>query len=142
MTYLVMPVLLLLITLLVYRHWQNPYRGVPMYVCVEDGENSPLYLCHTRVHSFAGGFAVDRYKRVTCVPGEKYTSAVSDWFDPWCGYSRKMLCHFKPVSQKEAERLLATQLSVTRAVAKQIALAKKAGAIKPNQGFSAVGDVA
>jgi len=136
MAYLVMPALVLVVAMLVYRHWLNPYRGMQMYVCVEDGENSPLYLCHTRIHTFAGGFAVDRYKRVTCVPGEKYTSAVSDWFDSWCGYSGKMLCHFRPIDREEAEQLLAVQLPVTRAVAKQIALAKKAGAIKPNQGFS------
>lgn len=135
MTYIAL--LVLLLAVVVYRHHQNPYRHTTLYRCVEDGENSALYRYSYRYHSFAGGFTVDLFKRVTCVPGEKYASATSDWFDPWSGYSGKMLAHFKRVPHQEAQRLLAIQLPVTREVAHQISKAKRNGAVEPNRGFSA-----
>lgn len=127
----------LVIVVLVYRHWQNPYRHSVLYRCIEDGENSALYLYGCRYHSFAGGFTVDLFRRVTCAPGVEYTAATSDWFNPWCGHSRKFLCHFERVPHAEAHRLLAIQLPVTRAVWRQIAAAKLGGGLKPNRGFSA-----
>lgn len=130
--------LMLAVAVLIYRHRQNPYRHTTLYRCIEDGEGSGLYIHKCRHHDFAGGFTVDLFKRITCVPGEEYISAASDWFDPWCGYSHKVLCHFERVPHKEAQQLLAIQLPVTREVERQIAEAKRAGVLKPNQGFSAV----
>lgn len=127
--------LMLAIAVLMYRHRQNPYRHTTLYWCIEDGKSSELYIHKCRHHDFAGGFTVDLFKRVTCVPDENYTSATSDWFDPWSGYSRKVLCYFEQVPYKEAQRLLAIQLPVTREVERQIAEAKLAGVLKPNQGF-------
>ena len=133
-------VLLLAVVLaaLSYRRHLNPYRGQCLYRCIEDGDQSSLYLRTSRFYNWAGGVTFEYFKRVTCVPGVRYTAATSDWFQPWCGYSNKALCHFERVGDKLANKMLAEQLPITRAVKRGLAERRKAGTLKPNEGFSAL----
>lgn len=137
MIYLIIAVMMLVVATMWYRHQQNPYRCLAIYRCIEGGDSSALYIHKNRYHAFAGGFSVDLFRRITCAPDVEYTSATSDWFNPFCGYSRKLLSHFERVPRQEAQQLLSLQLPVTRKIERQIAKAKRAGTLKPNQGFSA-----
>lgn len=134
------PILILLAFVLmpfVYWIFRKPYAGCTLYRNVEEGENSALYIRATRIYDWAGGVTFEYYKRITCAPGQRYTAATSDWFQPWDGWSNQVIMHFKAIPEVEAQKLLAEQLPITRTVAKGLALGRKAGTLRSGDGFAA-----
>lgn len=121
------------LALLLYQYWKNPFAFSLLYRCVEDGENSALYIHRARYWSFAGGFRVDLFRRVTCSPtgSANYSTAVSDWFDPYCGYSQKNLMNFEVITNPDKlQSMLKVQIPYTRLVAKKLKIEAKMAEIK------------
>ncbi len=58
---------------------ENPYLGSKFYINNDEGANSALYISTvTMVDGF--GNPIPKFKRISCVPGNKYISLTGEWF--------------------------------------------------------------
>lgn len=96
-----------------YRN--NPYRGYDFFVDNQEGENSALYIA--KYDLFDGrGNRIPRYKRVSCVPGHRYTAAESDWSRFTLDSTGEPLVDFKQISEDNATALYKKHLRYTQEI--------------------------
>lgn len=57
----------------------NPYIGYQYFIDADKGENSELFISESTMVDGKGN-PIPKFKRVSCIVGQKYTKRVSDWF--------------------------------------------------------------
>ena len=82
---------------IIYKN--NPYIGSKFYLNKDKGDKSPLYISMVSVVD-GNGKPIPKFKRVSCVPFEKYTKSISDWF-----YNTDQLIDFISITEEEATEI-------------------------------------